>query len=196
VGGVDIYLDKPFVEITQWQGVGGFRLPAGWNHLNGDQALFYARSRFSTSDFDRARRQQDLIIALRKKVVSLGILSNPVKIYNILDAIGTHVKTDVTLDIPGALALANKIDYRSIHRLVLTPQNYLYHATAPNGAYILLPKKENFSDIEQAVVNIFTENPLSSSVGDDVFYERSLNSGESLQNSTTTHKTSQAPKKE
>jgi len=158
VGGLDIYLDKPFVEIMQWQGVGGFRLPSGLNHLNGEQALFYVRSRFSTSDFDRARRQQELMLVLKNKVTNLGILSNPVKIYDILDIIGNHVKTDADIDIPQGIALANQIDYHTIIHLVLSTDNYLYHATAPNGAYILLPQGDTFNKIHNAIVNIFAES--------------------------------------
>ncbi|MBI3335418.1 MAG: LCP family protein [Candidatus Portnoybacteria bacterium] len=156
VGGIDIYLKQPFIEITQWQGAGGFHLPAGWNHLSGAKALFYVRSRFSTSDFDRARRQQELLLALKDKMTTLGILSNPLTVYRILDVIGNHVKTDVDIDVSEGIKLAKTIDYASVKRLVLTTQNYLYHATAPNGAYILLPKGENFDAIQQAIQNIFT----------------------------------------
>lgn len=160
VGGIDIYLKEPFTEIAQWEGTGGFHLPAGWNHLNGKQALFYVRSRFASSDFDRARRQQELLLALKDKVTSLGILSNPLTIYRILDIIGNHVKTDADIDVSEGIKLANTVDYASVKRLVLTTQNYLYHATAANGAYILLPKGENFDAIQQAIKNIFSNESV------------------------------------
>lgn len=181
VGGVDIYLDKPFVEITQWQGIGGFRLPAGNNHLNGERALFYARSRFSSSDFDRARRQHDILLALQHKISTLGILSNPVKVYTILDIIGNHVKTDAGIDVPEALALANKIDYAHIKKLILSTENYLYHDTAANGAYILLPNGGDFSQIKKAVQQILTTS----------LNEATLNNRNSLQNSPTPFESAQ-----
>lgn len=189
VGGVDVYLDKPFVEVAQWQGIGGFRLPAGNNHLNGDQALFYVRSRFSTSDFDRARRQQQLLLALKEKITGLGILSNPVKVYNILDVIGNHVKTDAGIDIPDAIALAQNIDYTRIHQLVLSTQNHLYSSTAPNGAYILLPKGNSYTQLHKAIQHIFVTplptTPASSS------HERLNNSNNTLQNSSNASRTSE-----
>lgn len=191
IGGIDVRLDKPFVEITQWQGIGGFVLPAGWNHLNGDQALFYARSRFSTSDFDRARRQHDILFALKNKITTLGILSNPVKIYTILDIIGSHMKTDAGIDVPQALALANKIHYSEVTKLILTTENYLYHTTAPNGAYILLPKGDSFSQIQQAIQDIFTKNPLPSGIEGNSDNEGNLNNNNALQKPATSSQSSQ-----
>lgn len=188
VGGIDVYLDKPFVEITQWQGIGGFRLPAGNNHLNGEQALFYARSRFSSSDFDRARRQHEILIALKEKVSSLGILSNPVKVYTILDIIGAHVKTDAGIEVNEALALGNKIDYRNVRRLVLSTENYLYHFTAANGAYILLPKGDDYSLIQKAIQTIFIKNPSPLEVREKPRDERAVNNNNSLQNPTTSYR--------
>jgi len=178
VEGVDIYLDKPFVEIAQWEGKGGFTLPGGWNHLNGEQTLFFIRSRFATSDFDRSRRQQEILLALKNKMISIGFLSNPLKIYNVLDIIGSHVKTDLTLDISQAITLSNTIDYRNIKRLLLTTQNYLYQGTAPSGAYILLPKEGNFNEIQYVIKNIFTL--------DEREYNRVINNHYPLPNATAT----------
>lgn len=47
-----------------------FELPAGMNHLNGYNALKYARSRHSTSDFSRSKRQQQVIKSIIDKVMS------------------------------------------------------------------------------------------------------------------------------
>ena len=63
VGGIDIVLENPFEEKQQWGYE--FSLPAGPNHLDGKNALYYARSRFSSSDFDRSRRQQEVMFALK-----------------------------------------------------------------------------------------------------------------------------------
>lgn len=180
VGGVDIYLDKPFSEIAQWQGKGGFRLPAGLNHLSGDSALFFVRSRFSTSDFDRAKRQQELILALKNKMTGLGILVNPVKLYAILDIIGSHIKSDYSFNIPQLLSLANTVDYRNIKHIVLSTQNYLYQSKAPNGAYVLLPKTGDYSGIQYLIKHIFTSPEKE--------YEKPLNNYYPLQKTATSPK--------
>lgn len=192
MGGVDIYLPQPFIETEQWKGAGGFSLPRGWNHLDGEKALFFVRSRFATSDFDRARRQQEVVLALKQKIIDLGILSNPARIYRILDIIGNHVKTDFAFNVSEAITLANSIDYRNVKRLVLTTQNYLYHSTAPNGAYILLPKDQTFKEMQRAIKHIFTDNPLNplpSEITIKKVDEKTLNNHYPLQNATTTSQT-------
>ncbi|NIV34370.1 MAG: LytR family transcriptional regulator, partial [Anaerolineae bacterium] len=46
----------------------------GPQQMNGTRALEYARSRMSTSDFDRAKRQQQVVLAIREKVLSVGAI--------------------------------------------------------------------------------------------------------------------------
>src|SRR3989344_249510 len=67
LGGIDINLNRPFEEKQQWGYE--FSLPVGENHLDGQTALYYVRSSFSSSDFDRALRQPRVIMALKDKVM-------------------------------------------------------------------------------------------------------------------------------
>lgn len=100
VGGIDVRMPKGFAETMQFvegQECGGeFTLPAGTNHLNGEKALCYARSRVQSNDFDRSKRQQAVLKALKDKMVSLGTLSDFSKLNNILNIAGENVKTDLT----------------------------------------------------------------------------------------------------
>lgn len=48
--------------------------------MDGETALKYARSRYTTSDFDRSERQKLVIRAIKDKALSLGVLTNPKKI--------------------------------------------------------------------------------------------------------------------
>jgi len=105
LGGVTIYLDKPFVEDKQWWcdengencrpfivNCRPFIVKAGKQTLDGETALLYIRSRFSSSDFDRIRRQQQVLLAIKDKVLSLGVLANPVKINELFNIIADHIK--------------------------------------------------------------------------------------------------------
>jgi len=47
---------------------GFFHLSEGQNYLDGKTALYYVRSRYSTNDFDRMRRQQEVLMSIKKKV--------------------------------------------------------------------------------------------------------------------------------
>lgn len=74
-----------------------FSLPAGVQYLDGATALKFARSRHSTSDFDRSHRQQLLIRAIKDKALSLGIIANPVKITELMDSVRNNLSTDLTV---------------------------------------------------------------------------------------------------
>ncbi len=151
VGGVDVSLAVPFEEGLQW-GSSSFYLPAGENHLDGEAALYYARSRFSTSDFDRSRRQQEIIFALKEKMVSLGFLANPRKINSTLDTIKQHIRTDIQLwdinDLVKVASAINKVGAGNINTFVIHSENLVYE-TKQNGIYILVPNENTFTGIRE-----------------------------------------------
>lgn len=159
LGGVDVNVAKPLHETQQWGGI-DFSVPAGRQHMDGDTALLYARSRFTTSDFDRARRQQEVILAVRDKALSLGFLGNPKKIVDLLDILGRHIRTDISGDDFFSLfAASNDLVTQQPRRLVLDTSNTgLLYSTIINGAYVLLPAKGSFDAIHQRAQNIFNED--------------------------------------
>ena len=118
LGGIDIYLPKPFIESRQWGYT--FYLPAGENHLDAEKALYFARSRYSTSDFDRMKRQQQIIMAVKKKATSLGVLSNPIKLWRMMDIVGKNITTDIQLkDFEHLFSIYQSIKNKPIKKLVL-----------------------------------------------------------------------------
>lgn len=153
LGGVDVYLEKEFSENKQW-GM-DFYIGSGWQHLNGDVALYYVRSRYSTNDFDRARRQQQVLVAVKNEAMEAGFLANPFKINSVLEILKNRIKTDITIfDIVRFSRLAQKIDDKTIkHRVFSTEDGTLSHTTI-NGAYVLLPKDGNFNKIREISKNI------------------------------------------
>jgi len=158
LGGIDVYLEAPFQEKSQFAKEILIDLPAGKNHLDGATALYFVRSRFSTSDFDRARRQQKVLLAIKDKALSLGFLTNPGKIFQVLESLGRNVKTDISFsDISSFITIAQKIDTNKVIHKVFdtTPDGLLYATHSENGAYILLPVKGDFSQIQQACQRIF-----------------------------------------
>ncbi|MBU1136978.1 LCP family protein [Patescibacteria group bacterium] len=175
LGGIDISLDEPFEENFQWAREGTeqneywfikeidgeekwvFYVPAGQNHLDGQIALYYARSRYSTNDFDRMRRQQQIIMAIKEKAFSLKILANPVKIFNLLDILGKNVRTDLKLaDIKDLIDLSVKFDTDQVKKRIFdTSSEGLLYQTFINEEYVLLPNGDNFTQIQEACRNIF-----------------------------------------
>lgn len=100
VGGIDIDVPKRLYDAaypTRNWGYTVVDIPAGLQHFDGDKALKYARSRHSTSDFDRSKRQQLVLAALQEKMLSAKILTSPRKIEGIYSVLSDSIKTNATL---------------------------------------------------------------------------------------------------
>ncbi|OGN10230.1 MAG: hypothetical protein A3C64_01865 [Candidatus Yanofskybacteria bacterium RIFCSPHIGHO2_02_FULL_41_12] len=156
IGGIDIALAKPFEESGQWGYE--FKLPAGVNHLNGQNALYYARSRYSSSDFDRSRRQQQVIFAIKDKLANLNFWSNPVKTITALNTLRGNIDTDLNIWNTGDLLnMAKEInDSAKITKHVISTENLVYESRE-NNAYILLPVGDNFDQIKNFFKNLNQE---------------------------------------
>jgi LCP family protein required for cell wall assembly len=155
LGGVTITLSKPFKEEGQWGYT--FELPAGENHLDGQTALYYVRSRYSTSDFDRAFRQQQVLFAIKDKLTELSALSDPIKTLSIINTLNQNIKTDINIwDVKEIIDLGKEVDTSPtmFRKQVLSTDNLLYQTTGPGGIYILLPQGDNFSQIKQLFQDI------------------------------------------
>lgn len=69
-----------------------------WEQVfDGETALKYVRSRHSTSDFDRSRRQQIVIRSIKNKLVSEWYLKNPKKIENLFLSIKESIDTSMNM---------------------------------------------------------------------------------------------------
>ena len=92
MGGVDIELTKAEAGlINRGYDLGGY-LQEGMNHLNGDLALFYARTRKLDSDFGRTERQRKVILALMENAKDMSLLDA----YNIISEVFPMITTDMT----------------------------------------------------------------------------------------------------
>lgn len=91
VGGVDVCLTRPAREQRA-----NINLPAGRQTLDGKEALAFVRQRYGVpgGDLGRIKRQQYFLGALTRKVLSAGVLLNPFRLHNLLNAAGSSVKVD------------------------------------------------------------------------------------------------------
>ena len=163
LGGIDIYVEKSIYDPYFPNGYGGytvFSIQKGYQHLDGETALRYARSRKTTSDFDRAKRQQQVMLAVKKKIEGLGFWDFG-KIYQIITIVGNHFKTDVSPnEIKALISIVKKIDFSKTIQVVLDSSSTgPLRATHINGAYVLIPKKGmgNYEDLQRIAKNIFID---------------------------------------
>lgn len=148
-------INDPFIESSFGSGKNRFKIAAGEQYMDGATALQYARSRKTTSDFDRARRQQIVMQAVKQKVLSLGTFSNPLKLADLIDAVGSHVRTDIQIgEMLRMIEIAQSIDDASVRTAVLdNAPDGLLAAQNISGAAVLIPRAglNNFSQIQRFV---------------------------------------------
>lgn len=165
LGGIDVNLAVPFKESQQWAGKEGyaFSLPAGPNHLDGQNALYYVRSRYSSSDFDRSRRQMEVLLAIKQKAEVLNLTKDPIKVLQLVTSLSKHITTDLNLfdissikDLVSAQSQVNKV--KQYH---LTTENLLYETSRKSdGAYILLPRDNTLAHIKKFFQTELTAHPV------------------------------------
>jgi LCP family protein required for cell wall assembly len=182
LGGLDIYNDKkiydPYYPSPDFR-YEIFELAKGQYHMNGDSALKYARSRKTTSDFDRARRQQKVISAIKEKALSLNILANPKKIIDLAKILGDHIRTDIQpWEMERLVSVTREIDTSKIITKVIddSPTGPLVGKTI-NGLSTLVTKTGDYSEIQNIAHSIFTDPYLAEEKARVVIQNGTGNSG-------------------
>ncbi len=174
IGGVNIQVENDIYD-SHYPGPNYsyqiFEIQKGFHHLDAETALKYARVRHTKGgDFGRAHRQQQIIASAREKALSLKILANPSKIISLMNTLGNHLKTNISIEeIPTILSLIKNINIHQATTKVLdawSPDSLLRSTHIPLGgvsAYVLIPKAKNYSQIHSLSKNIFNLERLKES---------------------------------
>jgi anionic cell wall polymer biosynthesis LytR-Cps2A-Psr (LCP) family protein len=116
-------------------------IKAGMTHMDGTLALKYARTRHQTSDFDRVKRQQQVVLAAREKILNANLLPQLIiRSPEIWNQFSNNVHSDLTLDqLLQLLVYLKDVPKENIHQGVIdisdvTGLNY-------NGAAVLVPER-------------------------------------------------------
>ena len=176
VGGIQITVDSNdprgiYDPNIQPKDGGPVRLKNGVNTLDGIHALALARSRnahggygLSRGDFDRTLYQRKMLIALKDKALSAGVLSNPAKIGNLLDAAGNNVQTNFkTSELRRLYDLSKLVKNQNIKSVDLAdPEVNLIKTGMYSGQSIVMPAAGigDFSDLQNFFNKIMSTDPL------------------------------------
>lgn len=137
---------------------GVFKVPAGTSILNGEDALCYVRARVTSSDFDRARRQQEVISQIKKKALALGLFSDFGKIKEIVDSLGDNVtlRMGELWEMERFFNMYKEMGEPEIVNKVLdnSEEGLLYSHEGDARGYILLPRGESYDAIREMFANI------------------------------------------
>lgn len=141
-------------------------IPAGIQHMTGEEALKYARSRKSTSDFERGARQQRVLVSLREQLDPGQVLRN---IDALAKAVGESLRTDFPPElVPQLLGLSEQIDTRSIRSVTFTPPFYQEEILSSPRGYIIVPRIDR---IRAAVRQAFNIDPAVAEARDALLEE-------------------------
>jgi LCP family protein required for cell wall assembly len=160
LGGVSINVQVPVVDDDYPLGGGNkgrVYIPAGYQHMDGAEALIYARSRHGSNDFDRAARQQKVLISLREQTDPAAMLP---KLDELISALENAVQTDIPQSVlPQFMSVASQIDTKNIRSFVFAPPLYGREVTSgdPRG-YVIEPDVQR---MRKAVADAFTSDPTA-----------------------------------
>lgn len=158
---------------------GPLKLPNGVQTLNGQTALNFARARgdptndgrvaygYAKSDFTRTQNQRLMLLALKDKLSSGSVITSPVKIGQLFDAVGKNVQTDLKpSEIRRMYDLGKQVQSKDIDSISLNDAggvNLLANYRAPNGSSALIPAAgvDDYSDIILYLKKTMTSDPVA-----------------------------------
>lgn len=138
-----------------------FTMPIGLHRMDSETALWYVRSRRTSSDLDRGRRQQDVMRAMWRKIRQGDALSH---LPDIWGRVTQSVDTDLTLaDVIGLAPFALNIDSNRItpFRFKMTTHVSNAYSPAPERQAILLPNREAITELMQEFLTPPSTNQAS-----------------------------------
>lgn len=159
VGGIDVYLEKEIDDPAYPDfnhGYDPFYIEAGWHHLDGATALKVARSRHSTmGDFDRIKRQQEIIKAFRAKIYEKYSNADLGAFTDMLSALSSNLKTDIEpKDLPRFYQVVKEIKNHNFSAQTVDTQSYLQKINVGLG-YTLAPRSGDYSATNQLGESLF-----------------------------------------
>jgi len=174
LGGVDVPVSCPY---TDWHLIDPsynpniesnwslYTVDSGVIHMDGDLALWYARSRQKSSDFDRGRRQQEVLRALFTQALQTGTLARIPELYNDFK---NNVDTDLGLgDILQLSLYAPKMTNADIRSYYIRPP-YVNSWITDGGAYVLLPNQDLLSQLLTEALSASTKTVERQTITIDV----------------------------
>ncbi len=165
LGGINVEVDCPiedrFIDPDSPTGFKHMKVMSGTQHMDGELALMFVRSRRQGDDWDRARRQQRVLLAVRERVLQLDILP---KIPDLWLSLKDSVETDLRLsDILYLAWFGSQIELEDIRGRTIDSSMACSWET-PRGGQVLVP---NGDKIHQALEGLFSSPPLIQSTSRD-----------------------------
>lgn len=150
LGGLEVEVGQPLTDFRA--GYGYVNITKGRVKMDADMVLWYVRSRKTTNDFARNRRQQEIIRALVEKFLSMDAVTRAPEFYEIYkDSVTTNLSfTDMLPLLPLA---ANLTDPSKLNQYYIGPKQ-VYDWITPAGAMVLMPRPDEIRKVIRKSLNI------------------------------------------
>jgi polyisoprenyl-teichoic acid--peptidoglycan teichoic acid transferase len=139
----------------------------GLQKMDGSLALKYVRSRHASgiegSDFARGRRQQNVLEAIKNKLISLDMLLKPATLTRVISQLDNSIHTNLNIwEMYRMWEKFKDINKENISNHVFddSPGGLLTASRGYEGAFILLPRNNNFNEIQNYIANIFVSEKV------------------------------------
>lgn len=134
LGGIEVRVANALRE-------GDYSVKPGLVHMDGEMALWYVRSRYTTSDFERMIRQQEVLLAIFQRLVSLDAMKKIPQMYSVYEE---SVVTNITLQesIAWATVAGRIVEDPDTLQTRTLGRDYVTPFRTPAGAQVLLPERE------------------------------------------------------
>ena len=156
IGGVDVYVERSFHDFLFDDG-----FEKGWNHLDGERALLYARYRYVNdvregTIFAREERQQQVIQAVQKKLRDED--GAALRLIRAGKTLSDHTETNLTTpQMVWFYRTFGKVDPGSVKTVSLQPWVEIYeHRSLAGAAEAVRPRAGDFGELQGVVKNVFT----------------------------------------
>jgi LCP family protein required for cell wall assembly len=149
IGGVTVHIGRDLCD--QRDAFGWYCVSQGTMWMSGESALWYVRSRYTTSDLDRGRRQQEVIEAIFEQLLNVDGLRRAPELYDIYKR---NVTTNLDFDfISSLLPIASHLaDTQTVGRYSIGGEQ-VYNWTTTSGAMVLVPVREAVLEVMRQVVS-------------------------------------------
>lgn len=145
----------------------------GVHHLDGEHALFLAQARgdvaptygLGNSNFDREKNQQKILMSLKAKAMTTGILTNLSSVTKLIDAFGNNLRTNIQAsEIRTLMQVASDVKQTDVHTVSLFGEdNSVVKTGNYGGASVVMPSAGiyDYSGIQALILKNLTSNPVS-----------------------------------
>lgn len=172
LGGIEIDVERSFTDsgFPEYEGSPNtitISFEQGRQHMTGEQALQYARSRKGNNgeggDYARAARQQKVLLAVKDKALSLGVLLNPAKLARLLETLSSHIDTNVSFwEMIRFAKYIPDVDSNKIATEVTdVAGGYIIGADSPTLGSVAYPINDDWSDFHNLADNLFALAPAN-----------------------------------